>query len=172
MFSISIRITKRQIAAAGAVLVLAFAGGLWAKAALAELRGSPAQSGAVEKKVQQPAVKIEKMPGKTSEQRLDFLASFGWEVENEEAEILEVMIPKDFDEVIARYNEVQKTQGCDLEKYAGKRCKRYSYNVINYPDKSENIRANLIVYNGKIIGGDICSLEMDGFIHGFMPPED
>lgn len=162
MFSISIKITKRQVLAAGAAFVLAFAGGIWAKAALSELRGEAVESGSV--------VKIEKTPGKTNDQRVAFLESFGWEIEQEEAEIVEVLIPKEFDEVITKYNEIQKDQGCDLSKYAGKRCKRYTYVINNYPEMPDNIRANLIVYNGKIIGGDVCSITLDGFMQGFAKP--
>ena len=52
MFTITFRVTKKQLAAAAAALVLAFAGGLWAKSALSELAGDV---------VQAPAeVKIEK----------------------------------------------------------------------------------------------------------------
>lgn len=159
MFTISLKITKRQIIAAGAAFVLAFAGGIWARAAFAQLRGTPAQSNGV--------VKVNKAPGKTGEQRVAFLGSFGWEAQPEEAEILEVLIPKEFDDVLDNYNAIQKAQGCDLRKYAGKRCKRYSYIITNYPGQSENVRANILIYKDKVIGGDICSLELDGFMHGF-----
>lgn len=162
MFTISLRITKRQIIAAGAAFVLAFAGGIWARAALAQLHGTPAQSNGV--------VKVNKAPAKTAEQRVEFLKSFGWEVEPEETEILEVQIPKEFDDVLENYNAIQKDQGCDLKKYAGKRCKRYTYTVTNYPGQTENIRANILVYKDKVIGGDVCSLELDGFMAGFASP--
>ena len=44
MFTVSFRVTKKQVAAAAAVFVLALAGGIWAQAALSELRGDPAQA--------------------------------------------------------------------------------------------------------------------------------
>ncbi len=59
-----------------------------------------------------------------------------------------------------------------MTKYAGKRCKRYSYSVLNYPEEPEDVRANILVYNGKIIGGDVCSLKLDGFMHGFAMETD
>ena len=158
MFTISLKITKRQIIAAGASFVLAFAGGIWARAAFTQLRGTPAQSSHV--------VKINKAAGKTAEQRIELLGAFGWEVQPEEAEIVEVLIPKEFDDVLEEYNAIQKAQGCDLKKYCGKRCKRYSYTVLNYPGQTENIQANILTYKDKIIGGDICSLELDGFMYG------
>lgn len=164
MFTVSFRVTKRQIAAAAAAFVLAFAGGVWAKSAISELDGNPTQAPA--------AVKVDRTPAKTNEQRLSFLSSFGWQVEPEAEEVLEVMIPKELDETYNSYNTIQKAQGCDLTKYAGKRCKRYTYVITNYPEHPENIRANLVVYGGKIIGGDVCSVELDGFMHGFAPEAD
>ena len=79
-----------------------------------------------------------------------------------------MQIPKEFDDVFTNYNAIQKTQGCNLEKYAGKRCKRYTYVVTNYPGQTDNVRANILVYKDKVIGGDVCSLELGGFMHGFV----
>ncbi|MBE6907748.1 DUF4830 domain-containing protein [Marasmitruncus massiliensis] len=165
MFTISVRITKKQIAVAAAVFIIALAGGIGVNAALSKLSAAPP-------KETTEAVKIEKAAGKTNDQRVEFLKSFGWEVNPEEVEIMEVLIPKEVDEVFANYNDIQKQQGCDMSKYAGKRCKRYSYTVLNYPDGSEDVRANVIVYNGKIIGGDVCSTKLDGFMHGFAIEND
>jgi hypothetical protein len=53
---------------------------------------------------------------------------------------------------------------------AGKRCKRYAYTVTNYPGTDQPIRANLLIYKNKVVGGDICSLDANGFIHGFEAP--
>lgn len=44
MFTITWRVTKRQVAAAAAVLVLAFAGGVWLRSALSETDGKAAQA--------------------------------------------------------------------------------------------------------------------------------
>ena len=104
---------------------------------------------------------------KTNEERISYLKTFGWNVEEEACEIVEVAIPSEFDDVYQQYNELQKKQNFDLEPYRGKRVKRYSYEVLNYPGETENIRANLLVYNDQIIGGDVCSLKLDGFMHGF-----
>ena len=103
----------------------------------------------------------------TNEERLAFLSHFGWEVESDPAEIVGLIIPSEFNEIYENYNAMQKKQGLDLEKYKGKTAKRYSYVVTNYPGVPEGVRANMVVYNDKIIAGDICSLELDGFMHGF-----
>lgn len=127
----------------------------------------PVDSGSAETAV---ATTIKKQVGKTEEQRQEFLKVLGWEVDSEPYEVADVLIPKKFDEVYARYNAIQKGQGLDLEKYRGKRCKRYAYLVHNHPSGEKTVRINLLVYGGKIVGGDVCSLGLDGFMHGLIVP--
>lgn len=104
-------------------------------------------------------------------QRIAYLKTFGWEVSEEPCEIVEVAIPTQFGDVYTEYNKIQKKQGFDLEPYAGRRVKRFTYTVTNYPGQTENIRANLLIYQEEIIGGDICSTKLDGFMHGFALPK-
>ena len=106
------------------------------------------------------------IPGETNSQRVTFLAQYGWEVEEEPVEIRDVTIPEEFDQVYQQYNEVQKSQGMDLTPYAGKTCRQWIYQVNNYPEEG-TVRATILVYEGQIIGGDISSTELDGFLCGF-----
>lgn len=117
------------------------------------------------------ATTIKRQPGKTEEQRQAFLAALGWMVDPEPGEVLEVVIPKEFDETYQNYNRIQTDQGLDLSRYRGKRCKRYSYMVHNHPSGDEHVRLNLLVCSGKIIGGDVCSMGLDGFLQGLAFPE-
>lgn len=103
----------------------------------------------------------------TNEQRLAFAGQFGWEVESEPVEIKEVIIPKEFDEVYQGYEAIQKAQGLDLTRYAGQKVKRCTYQVLNYPGCKDEVRLNLLVAENKVIGGDVCSMALDGFMHGF-----
>ncbi|MBS5725280.1 MAG: DUF4830 domain-containing protein [Clostridiales bacterium] len=107
---------------------------------------------------------------KTNENRLEFLSQFGWEAGDAAVEEVEVRIPTDFDKVMNAYNEVQKAQGLDLSKYKGKTATRYTYEIRNYPDYDGTVFANIIVYKNRVIGGDICSSDVSGFIHGFALP--
>ena len=91
----------------------------------------------------------------TNDARVKFLTDLGWDVTASPAEAAEVKIPRDADEVFDRYNELQKSQGYDLSKYAGKKVMRYVYKINNYPDAKEPVYATLLVYKDKIIGGDI-----------------
>ena len=104
---------------------------------------------------------------KDNEDRVEFLAQFGWTVENEPVESAEVTIPEDFDKIFLQYNEIQKRQGLDLTKYKKKNVTRYTYKITNYEGFEGTVYANLLVYRNKVIGGDICSADIRGFLHGF-----
>lgn len=111
----------------------------------------------------------------SAQQRIAFLSQFGWNVKEDPVEVEEVLIPENFDGVYEKYNQIQKEQELDLTPYKGMRVKRWSYEILNYPGYSDNsgcIRANLLVYNGLVIGGDVCSVELGGFMHGFDRPAD
>ena len=104
---------------------------------------------------------------KTNEERINFLKQFEWEVNPEAVEMVEVIIPAEFDAVYKKYNEVQKVQKLNLEKYKNKTVKRYTYEVTNYPNYTGTVYANILIYKDRVIGGDICSAEVNGFMHGF-----
>ena len=99
--------------------------------------------------------------------RITFLKSYGWEVSEEPSEVVSVVIPQTFGDVYENYNAIQTAQGFDLSGYRGKEVRRYTYEVLNYPGQKDYIRANLLIYRGKVIGGDICSVELDGFLSSF-----
>ncbi|MBE6588338.1 MAG: DUF4830 domain-containing protein [Ruminococcaceae bacterium] len=108
---------------------------------------------------------------KTEDARHEFLSQFGWEVSGPCVEEVEIRIPVDFDKVMNSYNEIQKSQGLDLSKYKGKTVQRYTYEVTNYPDYDGTVYANIIIYKSRVIGGDICSSDVEGFIQGFEAPK-
>ena len=104
---------------------------------------------------------------------ISFLSQFGWSVNEEPVEVREVIIPSEFNDTYTAYNVIQKNQGLDLEPYKGFRAKKWIFEVKNYPDypaDSGFIRATLLVYDGTVIGGDISSIEQNGFIQGFEFP--
>lgn len=103
--------------------------------------------------------------------RLAFIEQFGWQVESEPLETVEVSVPETFDNVYLGYNEMQKEQGLNLAKYKGKTVTRYTYQVNNYPDYDGTVYLSLLVYKNKVVGGDICSADVNGFVHGFEAPE-
>ena len=104
---------------------------------------------------------------KTNDDRVNFLSQFGWTVKPEAVETVETKIPTNFDNVFTTYNEIQKRQNLDLSNYKGKNIVRYTYEITNYPDYNGKVYANLIIYKNRVIGGDVCSADVNGFIHGF-----
>ena len=50
-----------------------------------------------------------------------------------------------YDDIYQKYNQLQITDGMNLEKYKGKSVKRYTYLVSNY-DYNGTVYANLIIY--------------------------
>ena len=104
--------------------------------------------------------------------RIDFIAQFGWNVNQTPIEEIEVTIPAEFDSVYVGYNDIQKNQGLNLAKYKGKEVVRYTYEVTNYEDYEGVVYVNLLVYRNKIVGGDVCSADSAGFIHGFEKSEE
>lgn len=105
--------------------------------------------------------------GATTVDRIDFLEQFGWQCdENSETE-KSTVIPAVFDEVYAPYNEIQKAQHFNLEDYKGKTVTLFNIKITNYPENSEYVYASLLVYEGNIIGGDVHSTALNGFMHGF-----
>jgi hypothetical protein len=107
----------------------------------------------------------------SNEDRLDFLKLYGWDVDENPTEITEITIPVEFDPIYKKYNEIQKNEGLDLEKFKGKTVKKYTYLVNNY-EYDGTVFANLLIYRDRVIGGDISSIELDGFMHGFSYPQE
>lgn len=107
---------------------------------------------------------------KTNEDRLAYLESYGWTVEPQPAAVEELQIPDEFDETYTQYLELQASQGFDLSKYCGKRVKRYAYTISNYPTGEAGVQVGLLIYKNTVIGGEVLSSQMNGFIHGLSMP--
>lgn len=75
----------------------------------------------------------------------------------------EITIPQTFDKVYTNYNALQKEAGYDLLPFAGKTVTRCTYRIRNFSnDISQEVRANLFVYQNEIIGGDFSSTALAG----------
>lgn len=114
-------------------------------------------------------VKYEGIDNESS--RRSFLEELGWQLASEGEKAGELVLPKSFDRVLTGYNEIQRKQGLDLTKYSGKTLERYTYVVTNYPDYEGTVHANLLIYRGKVVGGDISASGEKGFVNGLTYPE-
>lgn len=94
----------------------------------------------------------------------EFLSSLGWECEINTLTEQSTVLPEQFDDTFIAYNAIQLKQSCDLTRYAGKKVTVYTVKILNYSDTTETVYATVMVYRGRVIGGDIHAAAMDGFM--------
>ncbi len=110
--------------------------------------------------------------GKSDESRVAYLNELGWEVDPSPVSQEEILIPEGLDEeTYGAYLALQEEAGFDLTLYAGKTATRYTYEVLNYPSGETGVVAGLLVYKDQIIGGEVMSVELDGFIQSLVFPK-
>ena len=107
----------------------------------------------------------------TNQDRLTYLESLGWQVEEEPVETLQFLLPEELEEPYLTYSELQDAQGFDLSACCGKQVARYTYTVTNYPGRTEGVQANLYVCEGQPVAGDILCAGADGFQDTLVYPE-
>ncbi len=98
--------------------------------------------------------------------RVKYLASYGWEIDPESEEERTVLLPKDLKGAVGEYADMQTGQGYDFAAYAGLECRQFTYAVTNYGGCTGTVYAVLYVKGTRVIGGDIHSAEINGFMHG------
>lgn len=104
---------------------------------------------------------------KTDSERRAYLSKYGYKLASD-CEQKEITIPKKWNDVYNSYNQIQKNQGFDLTDYKGQKATLYTYTVTNYKGNGGCIVADMLVCEGKLIGGDICNPSAkDGFLVGF-----
>ena len=108
---------------------------------------------------------------KDNESRVAYLEGLGWTVSADPIATEELLIPEVFDESYADYLALQTEQGFDLTAYCGKRVKRYTYEVLNHPSGETGVQAALLIYKNRLIGGEVLSVNPDGFIHSLAVPQ-
>ncbi len=104
---------------------------------------------------------------KTAEDRAAYLAAWGWQTPSDAAAVEELELPERFGDEYSQYLELQTGQGFDLAKYAGKRVRRYTYDLLNYPGGTQ-AQAHLLLYKNTVIGGEVLG---EGFLHGLAMPD-
>lgn len=158
MFIFTARVTRKRLAASAVALVL-LCGTVLAVGTLnsGDSIGASATA-AAPKKV------------KTNEDRIAYLESYGWQVNQEPVAVEELLIPEEFDETYDDYLALQQSQGFDLTQYRGKRVKRFTYEITNYPTGETGVQASILIYKNQVVGGEVLSAQLDGFLHGLERP--
>ncbi len=95
----------------------------------------------------------------TNADRVMFINSLGYKIDESFSETKEILIPENFNEVFSNYNEIQNEAGYNLENYKGCPAFLHKYKLLD-----ENKYINLIIYNGEVIGGDVSSPQINGEI--------
>ncbi len=152
MFIVTAKVPKRRPLLLGALAILALL--------LAALCASRGRAGADGERVE------------TDEERIAYLAALGWEVAPEPIETLSLTLPETLEEPYRSYNELQLRQGFDLTPYLGNTLERSSYTVTNHPAHPDACQADLYVYRGEVVAGDIICTGANGFIATLEFPEE
>lgn len=98
---------------------------------------------------------------------IDYLASLGWETDAETVAFRDSVLPRTFDGVFADYAALQKQQGFDLSAWRGEPIVIYTARVTNYGafEGGGEVWATVLVHANRVIGGDIHSTALGGFMH-------
>ena len=115
------------------------------------------------------AVSAEVKHIKTNDDRLAYLSGLGWQVSPQPMATEELLIPEEFADSYQDYLKLQADQGFDLTQYRGKRVKRYTYQLTNYPSQDEPVQISLLIYKNRVVGGQIQS-SSGSFLHGLSLP--
>lgn len=94
-----------------------------------------------------------------------YLETLGWEVDPASVSTQNTVLPETFDKTLSAYNQLQLEQGFDLTAQAGREITIYTFSVLNYPNANGDVMACLMTCKNRVIGGDIHSAAMDGFMH-------
>ena len=90
----------------------------------------------------------------TNAKRVEYLQTLGILLESDNYSKKDITIPWEFSDVYKKYNSLQQQAGFNLSNYRGKNVTVYTYSI------NENENANLIICDGKLIGGDISSTKL------------
>lgn len=100
---------------------------------------------------------------------LDCLEGFGWEVAptpvSTEDCTLDTQLSQD-------YLALQQEAGFDLSDDLGYVVTRYTFEILNYPTGEQGVLADLLVRDGVIVGGDVRTTGLNGFIHSLNRPAE
>ena len=96
-------------------------------------------------------------------ERVAYLQELGWEVVEEPVTTLQFLLPPQLKGDYVAYNDLQKSQGFDLEACCGKQVTRYTYTVTNYPQRPEGVQLNLYICEDLPVAGDVVCTGADGF---------
>ncbi len=111
------------------------------------------------------SVKAEQIVLNTNAERVAYIKSLDIDVLSDEYKMKKVTIPKEFGKVYENYNKLQLSADFDLRNYKGKEVVVYTYNCKN----EKNV--NLMIYKGRLIGGDVSETSLGGSMKALVVEE-
>lgn len=102
------------------------------------------------------SVKAERIELTTNAQRVQYIKSLNITLLSDDYKVKTVSIPTEFGKVYNNYNKLQLTANFDLQDYKGKEVEVYTYSC------KDEINVNLMIYKGRLIGGDISETRLNG----------
>lgn len=102
------------------------------------------------------SVKAERIELLTNAQRVEYIESLRVAILSDNYKMKTVTIPQEFGKVYSNYNQLQLSANFDLRDYRGKEVTVYTY------DCQDDKVVNLMVYKGRLIGGDISETSLGG----------
>lgn len=98
--------------------------------------------------------------------RTEYLESLGYKIDKTFTEEMRMLtLPTRFSDVYINYNELQKQNGFNLEKYKGFEITQYTLKVFDENNR-DDLYAHILLHNGKLIGGDVAATALDGYMKG------
>lgn len=87
--------------------------------------------------------------------RQAYLQSWGWLVSPQPVLVEELRLPRSFDGPYADFLALQTAQGfSQLERYAGKRVTRYTYEVLNAPGHAA-LQVRILLRGSQVLAGEV-----------------
>ncbi len=103
--------------------------------------------------------------GSVNAKRCEYIKELGYNINETALSVKKTTVPSTFSDVYTKYNVLQSEAGFDLSVHKGEAVEIYTYSVSDI----ENTVVNLIVSDGKIIGGDVSSLSINGKMTALIP---
>lgn len=100
---------------------------------------------------------------------LDCLEGFGWEVAPTPVSMEDFTLDSQLSQ---EYLALQQEAGFDLSDDLGSVVTRYTFEILNYPTGETGVLADLLVRDGVIVGGDVRTSGLEGFLHSLNRPAD
>ena len=100
-----------------------------------------------------------------------YLQQMGRDTTETPLSIQEVRLPEKFPAVLEEYNKLQLQQGFDLTKYRGKAVTVYTYELRGNKN-GQLLFVSLYQYKNRIIGGDVHSAALNGYMGPILPTEN